>query len=246
MSLNLKYKGVFITATDTSVGKTTVAAGLVGFLKKQGVDVGVMKPVASGAIECDSGKLISQDAEMLVKFSGSTDPWEWINPYCLATSVTPSLAARIEGVAIHFDRIKSAYDEIARRHDFVVVEGAGGAMSPVFENLVVVDMIRALNLPALIVSRSALGTINHTRLTLEVAQGRGLAVAGVVVSHAGEPISSAEQRNLDHLRESLGPLWLGELPRLAEGEPAPEAAIDVGALIRVAGLDGAYSRAPAA
>ena len=120
MSLNFRYKGVFITATDTSVGKTTVAAGLVGFLKKQGVDVGVMKPVASGAIECDSGKLISQDAEMLVKFSGSTDPWEWINPYCLATSVTPSLAARIEGVAIRFDKIKSAYDEIARKHGLAI------------------------------------------------------------------------------------------------------------------------------
>ena len=112
MSLNFRYKGVFVTATDTSVGKTTVAAGLVGFLKKQGVDVGVMKPVASGAIECDSGKLISQDAEMLVKFSASTDPWEWINPYCFAAAVTPSLATKIEGVPISVDKIKSSYEEI--------------------------------------------------------------------------------------------------------------------------------------
>ena len=199
MSLNLKYKGVFITATDTSVGKTTVAAGLVGFLKKQGVDVGVMKPVASGAIECDSGKLISQDAEMLVKFSGSTDPWEWINPYCLATSVTPSLAARIEGVVIHFDRIKSAYDEIAKKHDFVVVEGAGGAMSPVFENLVVVDMIRALDLPALIVSRSALGTINHTLMTDECLRTRQIPVARpAVMPMRCNTVSTASHRAHRH------------------------------------------------
>ena len=128
----LKFKGVFVTATDTSVGKTTVAAGLIGFLKRQGIDVGVMKPVASGAIECDSGKLISQDAEMLVKFSGSTDPWEWINPYCLATPVTPSLAAKIEGINIDFRKLRNILDEISQKHDFVVVEGAGGAMSPIF------------------------------------------------------------------------------------------------------------------
>ena len=102
----LKIRGIFVTATDTSVGKTTLAAGLIGFLKKQSVDVGVMKPVATGAIEYDSGELISQDAEMLVKFSGTSDPWHWINPYCLAAAVTPSLAARIEGVSIDFTKLK--------------------------------------------------------------------------------------------------------------------------------------------
>src|SRR5262245_39345100 len=109
----LKYQGVFVSATDTSVGKTTLAAGLIGFLKKQGLNVGGMKPVASGAIECDSGKLISQDAEMLVKFSESSDSWEWINPYCLATPVTPALAAKIEGVTIDLSHIRGCFAELS-------------------------------------------------------------------------------------------------------------------------------------
>ena len=216
MSLNFKYKGVFITATDTSVGKTTVAAGLVGFLKRQGVDVGVMKPVASGAIECDSGKLISQDAEMLVKFSGSTDPWEWINPYCLATPVTPSLAARIEAVSIHFDKIQSAYKEIVRRHDFVVVEGAGGAMSPVFENLVVVDMIRALDVPALIVSRSALGTINHTLMTDECLRGHQVPVLGFFLNRFPKNPNLAESTNAEIIASVGGLAHLGSIPEMGD------------------------------
>jgi len=216
MSLNLKYKGVFVTGTDTSVGKTTIAAGLVGFLRKQGFDVGVMKPVATGAIECDSGKLISQDAEMLVKFSASTDPWEWINPYCLATAVTPSLAAKIEGVLISVEKIKSSYEEIAKRHDFVVVEGAGGAMSPVFDDLVVGDLIRALNLPALIVSRSALGTINHTLMTDECLRTRQVPVLGFFLNRFPKNPNLAESTNAEIIASVGGLAHLGSIPEIGD------------------------------
>src|SRR5262245_41701619 len=216
MTLNFKHKGVFITATDTSVGKTTIAAGLVGFLRKQGINVGVMKPVASGAIECDSGKLISQDAEMLVKFSGSTDPWEWINPYCLAAPVTPSLAARIEGVTIDFGRVGSAYEEIAKRHDFVVVEGAGGVMSPVFETLVMVDLIRALNLPALIVSRSALGTINHTLMTGECLRSRQVPVLGFFLNRFPKDPNLSESTNAEIIASVGGLAHLGSIPEMGD------------------------------
>ncbi len=211
-----RFKGVFVTATDTSVGKTTVAAGLAGFLKRQGVDVGVMKPVASGAIECDSGKLISQDAEMLVKFSGSKDPWEWINPYCLATAVTPSLAARIEGVAIDFKKVRAIYEEIATKHDFVVVEGAGGVMSPVFENLVVVDMIQALDLPAVIVSRSALGTINHTLMTANCLRNRQVPVLGFFLNRFPRNPNLAESTNAEIIA-SVGELvHLGSIREMGD------------------------------
>src|SRR5262245_31288198 len=214
MSLNLKYKGVFVTGTDTSVGKTTLAAGLVGFLRKQGFDVGVMKPVATGAIECDSGKLISQDAEMLVKFSASTDPWEWINPYCLAAAVTPSLAAKIEGVLISVEKIKSSYEEIAKRHDFVVVEGAGGAMSPVFEDLVVGDLIRALNLPALIVSRSALGTINHTLMTDECLRTRQVTVLGLFLNLFPQNPNLTKSTRAEIIASVGGLAHLGSIPEI--------------------------------
>lgn len=212
----LKYKGIFVTATDTSVGKTTLAAGLVGFLKKQGVDVGVMKPVATGAIECDSGKLISQDAEMLVRFSGSTDPWEWVNPYCLATPVTPSLAARIEGVSIDFPRLKTIRDEILKRHDFIVVEGAGGAMSPVFEEQVVADLIEIMELPAVIVSRSSLGTINHTLMTYECLRMHRVPVLGFFLNRFPKTPNLAESTNAEIIASVGGLPHLGSIPEMGD------------------------------
>jgi dethiobiotin synthetase len=212
----LKIKGVFVTATNTGVGKTTVAAGLVGFLKQQGIDVGVMKPVATGAIECDSGKLISQDAEMLVKFSGSTDPWQWINPYCLATAVTPSLAARIEGVSIDFAKLKSIQDDILKRHDFIVVEGAGGALSPVFENLVVADLIKALELPAVIVSRSSLGTINHTLMTYECLSLRQIQVLGFFLNRFPRNPNLAEGTNAEIIVSVGGLAHLGSISEMGD------------------------------
>lgn len=212
----LKFRGVFITATDTSVGKTTVAAGLVGFLKKQGVNIGVMKPVASGALENEPGKLVSQDAQTLVEFSGSRDPLDWINPYCLATPVTPLLAARIEGVKIDFNKIRSCFQQISGRHAFVVVEGAGGVMSPISDDLLVVDMIRALHLPAIVVSRATLGTINHTLLTLECLQMRQIETLGFLLNRFPRNPGLAERTNAEIIA-SVGSIpHLGSFPELGD------------------------------
>ncbi len=215
-SKKLKFRGIFISATDTSVGKTTLAAGLMGFLKREGIDVGVMKPVASGAIETDSGKLISQDAEMLVKFSGSTDPWEWINPYCLATPVTPSLAARIEGVTIDFERIRSCFEQIANRHDLVIVEGAGGLMSPIFETLVVADMIEKLGLPVVVVARATLGTINHTLMTFECLDIRKIHNLGFFLNRFPKNPNLAERTNAEIIASISGVTHLGSIPDLGD------------------------------
>jgi len=215
-SERFKFQGVFISATDTSVGKTTLAAGLIGFLKNQGVDVGVMKPVASGAIECDSGKLISQDAEMLVKFSGSSDPWEWISPYCLATPVSPALAAKIEGVTIDFRRIRRCFEEIAHKHDFVVVEGAGGVMSPVFDSLLVTDLIIAMALPVMIVSRSSLGTINHTLMTIECLNRRQIGVLGFFLNRFPKNPNLSESTNAEIISTVSGIPHLGSVPDLGD------------------------------
>jgi dethiobiotin synthetase len=212
----LKFRGVFITATDTSVGKTTVAAGLVGFLKKQGVDVGVMKPVTTGAIERESGKLVSQDAQTLVEFSGSRDPLDWISPYRLATPVTPSLASRIEGVRIEFDKIRGCFQEISGRHAFVVVEGAGGVMSPVSNHLLVVDMIRALHLPAIVVSRATLGTINHTLLTLECLQIRQIETLGFLLNRFPRNPGLAERTNAEIIVSLSGVPHLGSVLELGD------------------------------
>ena len=212
----LKYKGIFVTATDTSVGKTTVAAGLVGFLRSLGLDVGVMKPVATGAIECESGRLISQDAEMLVKFSGSKDPWDLVNPYCLATPVTPALAARIEKVNIDFQRLKGVSQQLLERHEFIVVEGAGGAMSPVYEGLVMADLVREIGLPSVIVSRSSLGTINHTLMTYECLRARQVPVLGFFLNRFPKKPNLAESTNAEIIADVGGLSHLGSIPEMGD------------------------------
>lgn len=212
----LKSKGIFVTATDTSVGKTTIAAGLIGYLKRQGFDIGVMKPVASGAMECDSGRLISQDAEMLVKFSGAADPWEWINPYCLSTAVTPALAAKIEGMTIDLDVIREDFIKLSSKHDFVVVEGAGGVMSPLFEQLVMLDLITLLELPTLIVARSALGTINHTLMTYQCLTMRNVDVLGFMLNRFPRSPNLAESTNAELISRVGGIDFLGSIPEMGD------------------------------
>jgi dethiobiotin synthetase len=212
----LKHRGVFVTATDTSIGKTMLAAGLTGYLKARGLNVGVMKPVASGAIECDSGKLISQDAEMLVKFAGSKDPWELINPYCLATPGIPLLAARFEGISIDFERIKSAFELVASRHDFVVVEGAGGLLTPITECWLMADLIGALKLPALIVCRPGQGTINHTLMTLECMRNRGLEALGFFLNRFPATPNLSESTNAEIIASIGGVPHLGSIPEMGD------------------------------
>ncbi len=212
----IKYRGVFVTGTDTSVGKTMVAAGLVGLLKEEGVDVGVMKPVASGAIECDSGKLISQDVEMLVKFSGAEDPWEIINPYCLVTPVTPALAAKIEGISLDFDRIKQCFEALSVKHEFIVVEGAGGVMSPLSDDLVMADLIHLLDLPAIIVSRPDLGTINHTLLTIECLRNRQIEPLGFFLNRFPDSPNLAESTNAEIVSTVSGVPHLGSIQELGD------------------------------
>jgi dethiobiotin synthetase len=212
----LKYRGVFVTATEAGAGKTMLAAGLLGILRQEGVNVGVMKPVASGAIECDSGKRISQDVEMLIDFSGADDPWELINPYCLATPVTPVLAAKIEGVNIDLARIRACFEAISARHEFVVVEGADGLLSPLADGLVVADLIHVLDLPVIIVSPPDQGTINHTLLTMECLKNRQLTALGFFFNRFPGSPNLVESTNAEVVTSVSGVPHLGSLPELGD------------------------------
>jgi dethiobiotin synthetase len=121
-------------------------------------------------------------------------------------------------------RVRHAFRRLASRHQAVIVEGAGGLLVPTTDDANMADLAAELGLPLVVVARAALGTINHTLLTLSEAQQRGLPVAGVVISHAGGPLSDADEANLAYLRERLGTGILGEVPPLAEGEqPGPDA-----------------------
>ena len=215
-------RGIFVTATDTEVGKTFVAAGLARALRAQGVDVGVMKPVASGGTKSETG-LICGDAVELVEAAGSTDDMSLVNPLCLEAPLAPLVAARLEGKRVDLGAVWRAYETLAARHDFFVVEGIGGLLVPLDEGATVLDLITMFRLPALVVTRPTLGTINHTLLTVRYAREHGVVVVGLVIN-AVEPVapSQAVETNPAILEEWSGTPVLANLPH----NPEPSAHTD--------------------
>ena len=211
-----RYRGVMITGTDTEVGKTVVAAGLARFLREEGLDVGVMKPVASGAVESAAGVRESSDVVALMRAAGCSDPVEWVNPYCFAAPVAPALAAELEGVSVDVERISDCYERLCSRHDLTVVEGAGGALTPVFGELSVADLAQRLRIPALIVSRAGLGTINHTVMTFECLRSRGVECLGFFLNRFPPSPDLAERTNADRIAAITNVLHLGSIPELAD------------------------------
>jgi dethiobiotin synthetase len=207
-------RGIFITGTDTGVGKTIVAATLARLLRMNGVSVGVMKPVTSGC-RTDEGGLISDDALLLTRAAG-VDYTEHVAPYCLREPLAPADAARRDGVRIDFSVIKAAYAELTRQFDYVIVEGAGGLMVPLAGGLLIADLARELELPLLVVARPGLGTINHTVLTCYAAQQLGLQVAGVIVNGMPEQPGPAEQGAAHQIGSLCGAPVLGIWPHRDE------------------------------
>jgi dethiobiotin synthetase len=169
--------GLFITGTDTGVGKTAVAASIARRLAAEGVGVGVLKPVATGSAE---------DAERLREAVDRDVPLDRISPLIFQTPAAPSVAARIEGVALSLEtilqRVAACWDwwETQGRAA-MLVEGVGGWLCPIAERATVSDLAVALDLPVLIVARRALGTLNHTLLTVEAVRRRGVRIAGLVL-----------------------------------------------------------------
>jgi len=201
-----KYKGLFITGTDTGVGKTLVSVGLVTSLRESGIDVGVMKPIETGF------KLSSSDATFLKRAAGVSDSLESISPYRLKHPLSPFAAAQLEKVSIRFKKIKGAYQRLSKEHQAVLVEGAGGLLVPITRKKTMADLAIQLKLPVLIVSRTSLGTLNHTLLTAEVARCRGIPVVGVIFNHLVQKMGLAERTNSSTIRHFVDVPILGEIP----------------------------------
>jgi dethiobiotin synthetase len=180
--LLIQISGVFITGTDTGVGKSIIAGGLAAALKRRGVDVCIMKPIQSGGVVVD-GKLLSEDVRFMIECSGISDDYELVNPLCLRLPAAPNLASEQEGIEIELDKLFSAYVQLKKRHEFMIVEGAGGIMAPITSELQIYHMIKKFNLPIIIVSRPGLGTINHTLLTIEIARRQEIPIIGVIINN---------------------------------------------------------------
>lgn len=207
-------RGIFITGTDTGVGKTIVAATLARLLRIKGMRVGVMKPVTSGCREL-SGQLVSDDALLLCRAAG-VDCSADVAPYCLREAVAPADAAQHDAVRIDFAVIKGAFGRLASLYDYVIVEGAGGLMVPLSGGLLIADLARELQLPLLVVARPGLGTINHTVLTCFAAGQLRLQVAGVIINGMPEHPGLAEQGASHQIGALCGAPVLGVWPNSTE------------------------------
>lgn len=219
---------LFISGTDTGVGKTHVSRLLASFLKGR-FKVGVMKPVESGCAE-ENGRLIPSDATALRQAAGCELPLEVICPYRFSKPLAPSEAARQEGVVIDTELIRKTFEKIAAASDLVLAEGAGGLLAPVYGNYFCADLVRDLGLPLLIVARAGLGTVNHSLLTLEAALARGIRVAAIVLNentpHTGDPSYECNGRLLRDLAPVpvVGPLPFAD--KNAEGNINTMAAME--------------------
>jgi dethiobiotin synthetase len=221
--------GIFVTGTDTGVGKTVVAVALLRALDAAGMRAIGMKPVAAGI---DADAALNADVAALVAAANVAAPLGDINPYAFAPPIAPHLAAQLAGVAIDLDRIAAAHGRLAAAGDAVVVEGAGGVLVPLGLRTDMLDIPVRLGLPVLLVVGIRLGCLNHALLSALAIAGRGLRLAGWIANRI-DPAMDAADGNLGALRERLTAPLVADFGWRKQGAPGP--AFDREAL-RILGL----------
>lgn len=241
--LRLRCPGIFVTGTDTGVGKTVVSCAIAWSLRRQGVArVGVCKIMATGCRREREG-LVSEDAEALAHFADCRFPLDIINPIRLVTPAAPAAAAEIEGVAIDRAELARSLRVLDGGSDALVLEGVGGLLVPVDpakSNVTVLDVIRAVGYPVVVVCRAGLGTLNHTAMTVRLLRDSGCRVAGLVMNgyepdtarHTDPSMAS----NRLWLERMTGAPMLAVLPRIEAGVVEPSKGELPAALLDAAGL----------
>lgn len=207
---------IFVTGTDTGVGKTVISSAISAFFSlRKNMNVGVMKPFESGLSKQDKD-LLPWDAICLREASGSNDDLDIISPYTFESPVAPEVAAMLENVNIDISIIDKIFQRLKKSHDLVVIEGAGGVLVPIKENFFFADLIQKWNAPTLIVSRLGLGTINHTLLTNHLLKERGVKVLGVILNNTDGLGDLPAQTNPDILKKYLDTPILGVFPHVKD------------------------------
>ncbi|WP_068774934.1 dethiobiotin synthase [Paenibacillus sp. FJAT-26967] len=218
------FSGLFITGTDTGVGKTIVTAALAAALRAEGIHAGIWKPVQSGA-QLGSG---ATDAERLLRYTGIPERPETVALFSFAAPLAPLIAARQANISVTLKDLVSAGKTAARGYETLIVEGAGGAAVPLTEDCLTADLILELGLPALIVARSGMGTVNHTALTAFFLQQRKIPVIGVIMNDGtgdGLDQDPSVATNVELIEHISGHRVLGRFPVL-QGEIHPQVLVD--------------------
>jgi len=222
--------GVFVTGTDTGIGKTRVSVALIHALRAQGLRVAAMKPVAAGT-ELREGVMINEDVAALTAAANVDADPKCVNPYLFPPPIAPHIAAAQAGVAIDLKLIVDAYSRLAALADVVVVEGVGGFRVPLNATQDAADLALALGLPMLLVVGLRLGCLNHALLTVEAIAHRKLPWAGWVGNHI-DPLMDAQAENVLALRQLLPNPCLGIQAYCGEGSPVATDWLDCVALNR--------------
>ena len=201
-------KSLFITGTDTDVGKTYITAGLGVVLRKMGIDVGVMTPFAAGTAQKKGYK--SEDIEIISRAAMACDPENLVNPQFFPIPASPYTAWKKLKTKPKIPTILSSFKKLTKLHDMILVEGMGGIMTPILKDYYITNLIKDMKIPTVIVTRSKVGTVNHTVMTCKMCEKYKIPVKGIIINNfdKGYPIKDLK-RDLQNL---TGVKVLGSIP----------------------------------
>lgn len=202
-------KGLFVLGTGTDIGKTYVTGLLLKYIRDNGYNASYFKAALSGAIKNEEGKLIPGDAVEVLSMAGLEEDTDFLVPYIYETAVSPHLASHIEGNPVDLDVVKRSYDEVSKKYDYIVMEGSGGIVCPIRydgpdneNNIMLEDIIKALDLNVVLVGDAGLGTINSVVTTVEYLRNRKIHVCGILLNNFKD--QTMEEDNLKMIEELTG------------------------------------------
>ncbi len=202
-------KSFFITGTDTDVGKTYVTAGLGITLREMGIDVGVMKPFAAGTAQKKGFK--SEDVEILSAAAQVNDPENLVNPQFFPIPASPYTAWKNLKIKPKISQILNGFKKLSKLHEMILVEGMGGIMTPVLKDYFIANLIKDMGIPAVIVARSKVGTINHTIMTVRMCEKYKIPIKGIIINDFDSDGYKVDELTRD-LKNLLGVPVLGSVP----------------------------------
>jgi len=201
-------KSLFITGTDTDVGKTYITAGLAVAIRKIGIDVGVMKPFAAGSAQKKGYK--SEDIEILSRAAMVCDPENLVNPQFFKIPASPYTAWKKLKTKPKISTVLSSFKKLTKLHDMILVEGMGGIMTPILKNYYVTNLIKEMKIPTVIVTRSKVGTVNHTIMTVKMCEKYKIPIKGIIINNFDKGYTIKDlTRDLENL---TGVKVLGSIP----------------------------------
>lgn len=195
-------KGLFITGTDTGVGKTVISGAIIAALRSRGINAGAMKPLETGCLTLGKS-LQPSDGAFLKSIAQMDDPLNRITPLCFESPLAPLVASEIEGREIDLRRIRTNFKRLTEKYEALIVEGIGGLLVPVKRDYFVLDLAKELGFPIVIVARASLGTLNHTLLTVNYAIKEGLNIAGIIINFSRPPEGNIAESTNPHAIQQL-------------------------------------------